>query len=70
MIARAKAQGEQTLQETFIDMLPRIKQQARFAFRSEPRERRDEYVGNEQAGQVRGDFDSIATRRRQMNATP
>jgi len=44
MIAHAKKLRAQTLQEKFLDMLPSIRQQARFAFRAETPERRDDLV--------------------------
>jgi len=44
MIARAKVRCGHTLQDRFVELLPQIRQQARFAFRGEPRERRDERV--------------------------
>jgi len=44
MIAHAKKLRAQTLQDKFLDMLPSIRQQARFAFRAETPERRDDLV--------------------------
>jgi len=44
MIADAKKLRAQTLQERFLDLLPSIRQQARFAFRAETPERRDDFV--------------------------
>lgn len=44
MIAHAKKLRAQTLNATFLDMLPSIKQQARFAFRAENPEQRDDCV--------------------------
>ena len=44
MIAHAKKLRAQTLQDKFLDMLPSIRQQARFAFRAETPERRDDFV--------------------------
>ncbi len=44
MIAHAKRLRAQTLQDKFLDMLSAIRNQARFAFRAETPERRDDLV--------------------------
>jgi len=44
MIAHADKLRAQTLQDKFLDMLPAIRNQARFAFRAETPERRDDLV--------------------------
>jgi len=44
MIAHAKKLRAQALQDKFLDILPSIRQQARFAFRAETPERRDDLV--------------------------